>query len=109
MEGDESGSTYGVPNQITASGLRRAEATIPEDEMHDSAGGHIKVHSAVCEDFPDEKELRRRTGEEKLFRDYGDKQRKLHSVFPCDSEAHREDKTSTGVRDRRPGYGTERA
>lgn len=92
-----------IPAHITASGLRRIEQRIPEEEVLASAHGHVKTSGQIGDDFPDEKAIRIRTGEEKRFHErvegeHGE--RKGHGlVTPAKAEVSK---------DRRPGYGVER-
>jgi hypothetical protein len=88
-----------IPNQITASGLRRSEKRIPEDELVASAHGRIKTESDIADDFVDEKALRIRSVEQKL-RHQGDHGRKQEGPLSMKAAEH-------DAKDRRPGYGVE--
>ncbi len=102
---DTSDDAVGVPNQITASGLRRAEAHIDQEEVVARSHGHIKTGGAVATDFPDEKEIRRETGVEKRFHDRVEHNaaRKEHVAGLTEEHEH------GNIKDRRPGYGHQRA
>lgn len=88
-----------IPNQITASGLRRSEKRIPEDELVASAHGRITKGSDIADDFVDEKALRIRIAEQKLRHqgDHGGRKEGPLSIKAAEHEA----------KDRRPGYGVE--
>lgn len=93
-----------IPDQVTPSGLRRAEMAAAEDVVAAASHGKVKTGGQVADDLLDEKEIRRHTGEEKRFHDRvdaGHGERKVHGT-PSAKAAKMEE-----TKDRRPGYGVE--
>ena len=93
-----------IPDQVTASGLRRAELAASEDVVAAASVGKVKTGGQVADDWVDEKEVRRHTGEEKRFHDRVDAahgERKVHGTPSAKAAEMLESK------DRRPGFGVE--